>query len=277
MRNVTKLILMGVMILSLVSCGKKNESGGGSSSSSSSDWYNQGSGNNGYGDYNTLKNYYNTKSLSSGTSSNMVIYHIGSAFGGTGFSNNNSFEFDFGFCINLFGVLKGDCNQYNPTNSLIDIVNKGEYKVIKAVSSSSLTIDVANGVSGNSFTFSPYTFNRSDSLFREMLNLDNIAVQKAVVSKATVYLTNGTKIDADYVEYFFNDTNQTVKGYVLSPDLPVLANPIAVTKNYDLTGVLNFAGSKTIRSISVNVHDLQYDYMTNEYRVITIGSRSVSF
>lgn len=277
MKKLFRVIALGAMVLALASCGKENESGGSSSSGSSTqDWYNQGGSGENFGDYSQLKSYYSSKALNSGVSNNMVVYHIGPEFGGDNFGGVN-FNLDFGFCFNLFGELKGDCDQYNQGQDLGVIVDKGEYKVVRSSTSSSVNVDVATGSSNGVFNFVNASYTRNDALFREMLNMDNRPVAKVVVSQAQVYLTDGKKVNADYIEYFYNDGSQEVKGYIVSQELPIIANPLAVTDNYDLTGVLSFSGSQTIRSVQVTIHDLQYDYMTNTYQVINIGSRSAQF
>lgn len=283
MRNLVKILMLVAMIFVLAACGKENESGSGSSGGSSSDdWYNQDQSGQNYGDYNKLKNYYNSKSLASGVSNNMVVYHLGQAFGGTSLGSSSS-SFEFGFCFNFFGELKGDCDQYTGGTNLYSIVEKGEYKVVKSASAGSLNIDVATSVSGNMFQFTNGSFNRNDTLFRDMLNLDNRAVAKVVITEAQVYLTSGKKIAADYVEYFYDDGSQDVDGYVLSSELPIIANPVAVTNNYDLEGILSFAGNNTIKSVTVNIHDLQpYQGVENGqwveyYKVINRGTRTIQF
>ena len=45
-----------------------------------------------------------------------------------------------------------------------------------------------------------------------MLNLDNKSTYMVVISEAQVQLTNGEKVVADYVEYFYRDGS--LKGFV---------------------------------------------------------------
>ncbi|MBT4722776.1 hypothetical protein HOB30_03380, partial [Candidatus Falkowbacteria bacterium] len=91
---------------------------------------------------------------------------------------------------------------------------------------------------------------------------------------------NNTRIDADFVEYFFTDSS--IRGYVISQNLPSLANPIAVTANtvydtHELTGALSFSGVNTVKSISVQTHRLNYTFQTNSYTEVDSGRRSIQF
>lgn len=287
MRNFGKILVLGFTVLSLISCGKDNASGGGSSSSSSSTSVSSVGKN--YKTYAQIKDAYTKMKLDSGVSKNMVVYHVGPDYGGESLMNNTPtvdfsdlFDFSFGYCININGELKGDCadNQYNQTqnNELQNIVNRGEYKVVRSDSSKSVAFDYATGVFGPGFQFAQATYDRNDPIYKEMLKLDGKSVVKVVISEAQITILEGTKtkqIKADYVEYFYSD--YSLKGFVLSTALPLIANPIANTQNHDLTGVLSFSGNKTIKSISVNIHDIQYDYMTNKYKAITVGTRSIRF
>ena len=287
MKNFGKLLVLGFMVLSIVSCGKDNESGGGTTASASTTTTISSTGVN-YKNYQQIKDAYSKISFASGVKKNMVIYHIGSDYGGESITNNipefdfsDLFDFNFDFCMNINGNLKGDCDSnqgYNQGNQLSGVVSRGEYKVVKTMSKDSISLDIASGVYGQGFEFEAGTYNRNDTIYKDMLNLEGKSVVKVVISEAQVTILEGTttkQIKADYVEYFYSD--YSLKGFVLSTAFPMMANPIANTKNNDLTGVLSFSGNKTIQSISVNIHDLQYDYMTNTYKTITAGTRSIRF
>jgi hypothetical protein len=283
MRNFGKLFVLGFVVLSLVSCGSDNSSGSSKGSSSSSGTGVVSSTGVNYKTYEEIKSVYTKMSMSAGVSNNTVVYHMGADYGGETISNNIDFGFNIGFCLNLFGSLKGDCDAYenqgnNQNSELAGVVSRGEYKVVRSSSKDSVSIDIATGVYGQGFEFEAGTYNRNDSFYREMLNLDGKSVVKVIVTEAQVSILEGSttkNIKADYVEYFYSD--YSVKGFVLSTAFPLMANPIANTKNNNLTGTLNFSGNKKIQSISVNIHDLQYDYTTNSYKAITVGSRSVRF
>ncbi len=279
MKKLNQIFILGLVIMSLVSCGKDNQSGGSSSSSSSSSVSSSAGVN--VQDYDELKERYTKKSLEHGTSDGMVVYHIGPYFGGSDFYtpvNDIDFSdfFNFGYCINIGGELKGDCPDnasYTNGGQLQDIVQKGEYKVIRTGSSDSLAIDFATGVYGNGFEFERVEYDREDKIYREMLNLDNKSTYMVVISEAQVQLTNGEKIVADYVEYFYRDGS--LKGFVLSNQLPLIANPIAATNQHDLVGILSVTGDDAIASVQVNIHDIQFNAYNNEYTAVTIGTRSI--
>ena len=117
-----------------------------------------------------------------------------------------------------------------------------------------------------------------------MLNLSSKAVAKVVISKANVQvrhtdnngkITSKNTIVADYVEYFFMDN--TVEGFVLSKELPLLANPVAITKNHDLVGALSVSGNYKITGISVMTHTIRVNPYSSlyEYETIDLGQRSI--
>lgn len=291
MKKLFWMILSIGLVFGVSSCGKSNSSGGGGVAPSNTSTVTSAAN---LTDYESIKNYYLNKNLSEGLSENMVIYHIGEAFGGSNvFSVNYSdidlsdiFDFNFDYCINLFGKLKGDCanNQSNYTSNLTDVTKKGEYKVVKSIAADSVNYDVATGMSSYGLNFQGASFNRDDALFSSMLNLAGKSVAKVVVSDAKVYITqtnsDGTtseqrEITAKYVEYFFMDN--TIEGYILSSDLPVIANPIAVTKNHNLKGTLSLVGSIKVVSIAATIHTLQLDPYTGtyDYKVIDLGQRSI--
>ena len=95
------------------------------------------------------------------------------------------------------------------------------------------------------------------------------------MSEATIVLTNGNTVKGTFVEYLYND--DSIDGYIMSTAFPVMANPILNTENYQVTGVLNFAGSRTIRSISAVSHRFDWDWTTNKYRLSNAYPIRVSF
>lgn len=274
MKNFRNLIVFGFLTLSLISCGNGNSSGGGGDSSTSSSSSNDvSSDGNNYTSYDELKNAYTSMDLAAGLTDDMPVYHIGPAFGGTNFNSGFDFSLDFTFnhCSIIFGEVSGDCNG-NGANSIDyqSIVDQGQYKIIRSRSSSSLDLDTADGVSNQGFTYTSGSYDRNDSLYREMLNLDDDSVAKVVISKATVRLDNGNTINADYVEYFY--TNGELKGFVLSNALPLIANPIAITDRHSVRGYLEFSGNKKISTIQVNIHDISFNIQTGKYESVTIDT-----
>lgn len=279
MKNLGKLFIMGAMVLALASCGKENKSGG-SEPAAPAAVANPTTGNASginYKTYAEIKKAYTTKDFNIGTTNNMVIYHIGPDYGGQSFGNSNiDLNFDFGFCINFFGHMSGDCEQNNnQSDQYAEVLSRGEYKVVNSSTKDVVKLDVATEVSGNGFIFTEKTFDRQDEFYKAMLNLDGKSVKIVVVKQAEVTLTDGKALKADYVEYFYSDGS--VEGFVLSNELPLIANPIASTKEHDLVGALSFSGSKTIGKITVNIHEVDHDLQTNTYVPRNIGSRTITF
>ena len=266
MRKLSKLFTLGAIILALVSCGKENASGGGDSTTSTTTITSSGTN---YTDFSTMRSAYQGIALNSGLSVDMPIYHVGSAFGASSYSGS----FDFSFCVSLFGYTSDGCSS-SSNSQLGQIISQGEYKVIDSMSASQVNISVASDYDNYGFLYDSKVFDRNDDYYLEMLNLDGRSVRKIVISKANVTLSTGGTINADYVEYFYNDGS--VNGYVLSTAFPILANPLAITENYSFTGALKLAGSKSIRSISVTTHQVVYSWSTNAYTSQAYVTRSVS-
>lgn len=265
MRKLFKLAFIIMLMAQVSSCGKKNSSGGGSSSSTSgitgtiNNVYN-GSGDS-FGDFNTLRNHYQNMNLSSGLSNNMVIYHTGTYFG----AQSSSGSFNSSYCVNLIFKQWGDCNTGN-SNQIENILDRGEYKVVTSTTSNSPTFKKAVGVSTynnvSDFAYSnAISYTRDDGIYKEMLNLDGRSTRKIVVSPAKARLSNGQEINADLVEYFYNDGS--IKRFILSPAVPLLANPIAVIGSSSVNGRLNNYGSISITSIEATLHGIQQNYYSN--------------
>lgn len=287
MRNLSKIMVAGFLVLTLISCGKENDSGSGSSSSSSSSISSSGKV---YKNLQDIRKAFDKMSLTSGVKENMVVYHMGPDFGGENFVTqvedfdfSDLFDFDFNYCVNINGELKGDCadNQgnYGSNNQLADILNRGEYKVVKVLDKNGLGVDFATDVFAQGFDFERATYSKDDELYKAMLRYDGKSTVKILVSEAKISVRDKNnkvrEIKGNYIEYFYSD--YSLKGFVVSTAFPVVANPIATTQTHDLTGVLSFSGELTVQSVQVNIHDIEYDVFTNTYKAITIGTRQVNF
>ncbi len=255
MKNLTKLMSIGFLIISLVSCGKENSSGGDSSTSTTTTTTVTTTGTN-YSDYSSLLSAYESIDLSSGLYEDMVIYHVGSAYGGSSSSAS------FSFCLSFFTYTSSGCNNAS-SDDLQSYVDRGEYKLVDSYSSSSVAFSKATDVDSYGFLFDSMEFDRADGYYIEMLNLDGRSLRTVVVSTATVTLEDGSSVNADYVEYFYS--NGSVNGYVLSTAFPLLANPLAITKNYFFKGALKISGSRAVKSISVTSHRVVFQAYTNSY------------
>lgn len=278
MRKLQTLLLSLTMITLLASCGAENESGNSSGNSVTTSTTISGGGSN-FSSYSALKSYYMNKSFADNLTDNTVIYHIGSYFGAAQATANFNFAFCFGN-KNLFGD-DSLCNGYgNSGNELLQIVNNGEYKVVKDRTSTSVNYDVASGVSNGNFDFSAKLFDDQDSIYKDMLNLNNIPVRDVIITQANVSFSNGANINADHVEYFFSDGSY--RSFVLGSNIALLSNPIAVSEgsysssgnyantNTTMIGKLNNIGELRVSNIQATVHRLMYDYNTNTYRAFPL-------
>lgn len=278
MKKLTKLLLLIFTMVFIASCGKNNSSGsssaspatGGGTTTTTDNFYADGS--NSFGDFEKLKDFYLQKDFNTNLANGTIVYHIGPAFGAK--TSSTYIKASFSACISLFGIglNKGCYNSGNSVNSQYQqIVNNGEYKIIDSVDANANSLRVATGSSGSNFLFSSQSFNSNTRRFREMLNTDNLAVRKVVVTKANVTLADGSKLDADFVEYFY--TNNSKKRFVLAPSLPHIANPVATVDDYgNFTGLLNNVGTLKIKSIQVIGHDVQVDIYTGEVRISNKGT-----
>ncbi len=284
MKTLFNMIMVGSLAFALASCGKDNASSGGSSSSSNSNNGNTGISSSGsvYGSVSDLRSAFDRMGVHEGLNENDVVYHVGKDYGATSYYDYDiDFDFDFGVCFYFLWYASDDCNSggsyYNqPNNSqLYNVINNGEYKVVRNRTSDTIDFDLAVGISGNGFDFDSTRFDRDATMYKAMLNLDGRSVKAVSMSEATIVLTNGNTVKGTFVEYLYND--DSIDGYILSTAFPVMANPILNTQNYQVTGVLNFAGSRTIRSISAVSHRFDWDWTTNKYRLSNAYPIRVSF
>lgn len=295
MKNLVRMFMVMGLIMSLASCGK-NSSGGGSSSTNTSNvgvngsWYTNSGDNQGFGDATAFKNYYQSKSMAENAVVNTVVYHVGPRYGGSYNNFEVDFSLNFAFCIgseNLFGN-DNLCSyqQGNNSSDLGDIVDNGEYKVIRASSSTTNSFDLATGANSGGFIFDTRNYNSNSPIYRSMLNLDNKPTRKVVVSRAYANLSNRGNIPVDLVEYFFTDG--TYEAYVLGSDIPMIANPLVILEgnygtsgsnnypqlNYQVKGELNNIGESSLASLTANTHGIAFYSNTNTYYVYEAGTLS---
>lgn len=210
-----------------------------------------GTANNNFTTIEQVRSAFNAKSLEAGVSEGMYIYHIGSKYGansGSGISGGISISGCF------FGLF-GDCDDNNTSNQnyqLQSYLDNGRMQKVGAVNlgSSSLNIKKATGVLNNDFTYTDQVYTRTSAEYTQMLGLNSSATETRVFP-ATVEISDvtGNKIvDAVIVEHI-NKTYQSItsiKRYVISTNVPVAANPIAVIEgnsNIQVTGVLKSIGT----------------------------------
>jgi hypothetical protein len=277
MRKLSTLFAFVLMMAIATSCGKENKSGGGGSSSSGVSTSTISNGGQNFTSFSALQSFYQSKSKADNLVENTVIYHTGPLFGASNQANINV-DFSLVFCVGNNNLIGDDslCNNSNSSGSqLLNMVNNGEYKVVKTKSANSVSYDMAVGVENNIFVMSERTFDSTDTILRKMLNLDNKATNKVVVSAATVVMSNNQQLKADLVEYFYSDG--TYEGHLLGSNIAVLANPIVSIKgsyndygvNAQVIGELNNVGNTTVRNIQATMHRVQYQPYTNTYEVYT--------
>ncbi|MCT4643153.1 MAG: hypothetical protein N4A33_12755 [Bacteriovoracaceae bacterium] len=237
-----KLILLSLVTFGLISCGS-NESG-----SSSSSYIPQGQAEitsqpQNYGTIESLREAFSKKSLTEGLGLQAEVYHVGSAFGAQG----GFLNFNFNFCFS-----SSQCTHQN----MMDIVESGELKVVTSLDhANSISIKEAVGVNNGQYIYSNGNFDRNDSLYQQMLGY-NLSGAQTTFRSATIRLSNGQTIQGQYVEFYISTglLSGQRKGYVLSTNLPVLANPILVKEGglfvNQITGQLKRVGNITIQSVT---------------------------
>lgn len=272
MRNLMRAMILGTLVMSFYGCGKTEDSGSKKKSISAVGTV--------YQDFNTLRSAFTNSAMNTGLTTNSVVYHIGPQYGGT--FSSSSFSASAVFCVfgeNLFGN-DDKCSQSgSSTSQLNDVIDMGEYKVIKSSTTSSVSFDLATSVANNTFGFEAKTFNSSDSIFRKMLNLDEIATEKIVVTEAFIKMSSGGQVKANFVEYFFTDG--TYEGYILSAALPIMANPVVSYKgnfsinggvSFKMEGRLNNVGQNILTGVSAQSHRLETDVYSGTYQIKVVNA-----
>lgn len=263
MKTIMKNVLMLALVMGLASCGK-NSSGGGSSSSSTPVTNGGDSTSNVDSSQNqnpqsistieSLRQAFANKSMSEGLSANMAVYHVGPTYAGY----SSGFNVEVSGCINLIFWSAGDCDGYSQADYLQDIVDNGAFRIVKSSGQDDLTYEKAIGVSGGDFVVRQKSYSRSSDRYVKMLGLDQTSYSgygaKSIVSSANVRLSNGQQIEAYLVEHF---SGYSTSRYVVSPKLPIFANPVAVLDSYgNFTGALKSVGNTNVNYIQVNLHTI---------------------
>ena len=285
-----------------VSCGKSNSSGGGSSSTTTPVSGLPGSTvtqTSAYSSIEQIRTAFNNKSLSDGLNNGSEIYHMGSFF--TGSYASGGINFQAGFCIQLFGWSAGDCEGNNQGDLLLQRLDNGVLKKVTSASATAVTFQEPTGVSDASGYWNyvytnaqTQTFDRNSGQYREMLGLDIPAqnIINSYVSSAQIQLSNGQKIAGQVLEIvtgynYGNGQNyiQEVKRFVLSTNLPIIANPVAtitgVFQAYNgyvatANGYLGYVGNNTaasaIQSIQIStLHVPSYNGQLQTVQNVTVG------
>lgn len=273
MRNLMRVMILGTLVLGLYGCGKGEE--GGSIKNNTSTIVGNGVGAV-YQDFNSMREAFTNSAMNTGLNTNTVVYHIGPLYGGT--SNSSSFSASASFCVfgkNLLGNDDVCSGSGNTSSQLNDAIDMGQYKVVRSANANSVAYGVASSVSNGTFSYLEETFDSNDSIYRKMLNLDNLPTQKIVVTEAQVRMSTGGQMKANFVEYFFEDG--TYEAYILSAALPVMANPIASYKgNFQVNGGVSFKMEGRLNNIAQNIlsgvsaqsHRLENDFYTGQLKIV---------
>ena len=269
MRNLMRAMILGALVVSLIGCGK--EEGDKRSSSSSSSVIGTGTGTV-YTSFSTLKKAFTSSGFNKGVTSNTTVYHVGPMYGGA--FSNSSFSSGGSFCFfgeNLFGNDDKCDSGYYSTQQLNDIIDKGEYKVIRSATSTTVSYGVARFVENGTFSYDEETFDANNENYRKMLNLDNKEYYKILVSAATVSMSNAGSIKGNFVEYFYKDG--TYEAYIVSSALSKIANPVASYKGtFSLSGSLSFSldgrlyntSQSILTGVSAQYHRVVNDFATGQ-------------
>lgn len=274
MKTIMKRMAIAILALGVLSACGENKSGGKSSSSSSNG--NIGIGTTGYttngenySNLDQIRSDYNAKSLADGISNGANVYHVGTYFGG---NNNGGGQISGGIygCLNLIFWQVGDCDNNNGGNInsyLESALNAGRIWQVQSATSSSVAINEAYDVMNNDYLFQSVTFDRNDPNYRDMLGLNRSDIVDVKISGASIRLTNNQVIPATVVEYFYgsNYTGQMnvtgIKRFVMSKNIPVVANPVAVIDaNGFISGYLSNVGTEiNVQSITIErMHSVNY-------------------
>jgi hypothetical protein len=275
MRKTTKnLSVLMMAAFMTVSCGKSDNSSGsgGSGGGAGISEYTQTQA---YGSIDQVRQAFAGKSIADGAPVGTEVYHVGSYFGGS----SSSGSFNVSGCAQILFWEIGDCgtNTSQQETEMLSRLTKGEYKTVFGSSANAVTykiptgIEVVNNTVQYVYNGSDKTYDRNDQVYKEMLALDRNDILETRVSPATITFQNNTTIAGQIVEVVFGNNNYgntqvtDMKRFVLSTNLPSIANPIAVLNGAypSLSGYLAAVGTPTnyrmIKSISITtIHTYQW-------------------
>jgi hypothetical protein len=272
MKRLFKNLSVAMLALSLMAACGDNSTGAKSKKSSGVSGFGNGQtgyttqGEN-YSNIDQIRNDYSNKSLASGIANNTNIYHVGTYFGGQSQGGGQVGVSVYG-CLNLIFWQVGDCDEagggYDIDAYLQSALDMGRIWVTDSVGQNSVIVDEAYDVLNGDYLFQSETFDRNDDIYRDMLGLGRNDIVSIKISGATVKLTNNEVLPATHIEYFYG-TNYTgytnitgIKRFIISKNLPVIANPVAVVNQSGyLTGYLSNIGN------NINVQSITIEKMHN--------------
>lgn len=270
-KQFSKLALLALVSVSLVSCGK-NSSGGDSKSKSKDDniinvsEFNQNQVSE--ATLEAVQNAFGNLNMTSNGIKNGDVFYHRNFLTPMDYTTSASFNLSvqtYG-CLSFFGIeIAGDCsNPYQnvQNNYYQDIIDSGEHRTVKSISNSEVIYDQMEGVSNSYPTYKAYKFSKNSARYTSMLGLsDGSNSSNTKVSVASVVLSDGRKIQAFTIEKFHSDG----KKYIVSPQLPLMANPIAVIDQYGyiLKRVGAVGSNKYVQQIQYYIHSMSHDYTGN--------------
>ncbi len=265
MKSKFNLILLSLAILALSSCGGANSTSSTSSnlstvSVSSDGATTVGTSTNNFRTIEQVRAAFDSMSFKEGLSQGTYIYHVGSDYS----TSNSSTSINISGCF--FGLF-GDCSNSNSsdiTSQLEAYLDAGRMLQVGSLdnNTSMVNLNEAIGVANNDFIFDSYVYSLDSFDYKEMLGL-NRSYAMTKLSSATVTLTNGTSFDAVVVEFVDGvfRTVRSVKSFVLSTNVPVAANPIALIES-------GFNERSTVRKVlksvgsNIEIKSIVFDKIT---------------
>ncbi|MBC76140.1 MAG: hypothetical protein CME64_09000 [Halobacteriovoraceae bacterium] len=257
----TKLPLALLGLALVTSCGKENASGG-STSANVQGVISAGAS------LDQVRNAFNSTSLAHGiTQTNDQNYGTSIYHGGPFFKVASD---DGCKSVDLFGI---DLFQYcfdsynNPLQRELDLY---EIKQVQTASSGEVKFKEPVDLNeyGQGYVYgNEKVFNRNSDRYKAMLGLKDQRPIEVRTSTAKITLSNGQVKNGVYVEYFFGTKSNNIlqltskESYVLSTELPVMANPITVENNSgQVVGKLGKVGDLIVTRIKVS----NYHYVQSE-------------
>lgn len=242
------------LVLLVVSCGKsKGGSGGSSSSSNTSSTVNAATGSVVVSIAN-LQNIFEDTPFDQEGEPGMRIYRYR--------PSTNSTSTSVSYCFNFFGITKGNCGS-STTNSINsyyqNLINNGDLMEIGALSAQRVDYRKFTSISSTGIiAYISYYRDRSSPVYKSMLGIDATNKQ-FYVTNATVKDNTGKSYEAYHVEvydsYSYDISPDRFTSYIVSPELPILANPLAtINSNGQVVNVVTIVGNKQISEINAKTH-----------------------
>lgn len=244
MRKLLKNLPLALMVAALaVGCGKDNASGGKTPAQNVEEGVTETiNAAQNFQSVEEVRKAFDAKSMDAGQ--NLDVYHVGTYFGAVTSSGFN-YSANLSGCLNLIFWSFGDCGGYESNNNYMkdqmeSVLDAG--RLLKVVSSNGDSVRVKEATNVKSDL--TYGFSSEFSISRNEILADAFANTSAYVSQATIKLSDGREIKGLAIQ-----SNRGV--YVLSTNLPTIANPLYVN-SYNGYGYLAKIGS------NVSITDIKW-------------------